>query len=268
MTTPTRAQPSAAGPIPWRRHVAGAARPVPATVALTGIGTGWRPSPVLSEWLTWWITGLDDADRVHLALRYASRYRGSLGTPAQEQQRRWLLSDWLVRTCTPRWLHEAHLHHHGDALADLAPLRRRSDLHAAARLIHAARRAAQVQHHTVRGLVLDGGAGTGTDADGHAAALTAAVDTHVQPQIRGAIQAGLPANNLWQLLSDAITDAATAVAWRALASAHPVALHVDPEEEAARALRRPAVDLRASMHHLMDRLLAITESAQTDERHR
>lgn len=257
-----------AGLAPARRVLAPAAAATPGDPAEP---VGERPpsaSPVLAEWLSWWITGLDDAARRELGRRYATRFQRSLGTPEEEDRRRWMVADWLVRSCATRWLHQARLHPYADALAGLAPLRGVEDLASAAGWTRAARRAARVQQQTVRALTHDlvGRPAPAGVWDTISQAVAAAVAEASHPLVRSAIRAGADAGDEWRLMSDTIADAAASVACSALTQVAPIDVWADPLGSARPGLKRPAAELHRSAHRLVDQLLAVTEPPSSGER--
>ena len=61
--------------------------------------------PVIGAFCRSWNDALpSDADRDRLLKPLIPRLVGSRSTPAVEQRRAWLATDWLVRTCAPAWL--------------------------------------------------------------------------------------------------------------------------------------------------------------------
>ena len=80
-------------------------------------------SPVLGAFLRSWNDSLPDADRQQLK-QYIARLVGSKGTDAQEAERSWLATDWMVRVQAPAWLRLAGLTEQADVLAGMQPVNR------------------------------------------------------------------------------------------------------------------------------------------------
>lgn len=79
-------------------------------------------SPVLATYARWLAAGLDDRRRQDLK-PVARRLLGTGdATPAEEGKRRWIATEWLVRTQAPAWLRAAGLHDAADRLEALAEL--------------------------------------------------------------------------------------------------------------------------------------------------
>jgi hypothetical protein len=174
-----------------------------------------------------------------------------------------MVSDWLVRACMSRWLHEAQLHRHGDALAGLAPLRQRSDLTTAATWVHAARRAVRVQHQTVRGIVRELRDWSTEPRIQREDPLSPALAASVEPLVQAGVNAGVAVSDGWQSVTETIVEAARSIGWWAVAQAATSGSCPKPGTVAAHALAQPAADLQASADRLTDRLLAVTEPSAT-----
>ena len=84
-------------------------------------------SPVLMEWMTTWADRLDHGDRQELR-RYILPLGTSWGSDEQEIDRVWGVIDWLIRTDGPLWLRWAQLPDHADTLAALHEARNPEDL--------------------------------------------------------------------------------------------------------------------------------------------
>jgi hypothetical protein len=80
-------------------------------------------SPVLATFARWWSSGLPDADRQDLKL-VAERLIGTgTASAGEEQTRRWLATEWLVRVQAPAWLRAAGMLEVADRLIGLGSLR-------------------------------------------------------------------------------------------------------------------------------------------------
>ena len=80
-------------------------------------------SPVLGAFLRSWNDVLPDDERQQLK-QYIARLVGSKGTDAQEAERSWLATDWMVRVQAPAWLRLAGLTEQADVLAGMQPVNR------------------------------------------------------------------------------------------------------------------------------------------------
>jgi hypothetical protein len=189
-------------------------------------------SPVLGEFLRSWNDAFDDTTRQTLK-PYIPRLVGSRGTAEQEDARAWLAFDWLVRTYTPVWLRLAGLDVAAATLAALPEFEAGRDDPVST--MDAARRAAAAAGDAAWDAAWDAAGDAARDA-AEAAAGAAAWDA------------------AWDAARDAAGaaagDAAEANAWDAAWAA------------AADVLRPTVVELQASAHHLIDRMLAITEETQ------
>jgi hypothetical protein len=99
-------------------------------------------SLVLMEWMTTWADRLDHSDRQELR-RYILSLASSWGGDRQELDRVWRIIDWLIRTDGPLWLGAAQLPDHADALAALPEARDPENLAEAYPTIQKASRAAR-----------------------------------------------------------------------------------------------------------------------------
>lgn len=188
-------------------------------------------SPVLAAFLRVWNDHLDDDTRQTLK-QYIPRLVGSTGTQAQEAERSWMAFDWLVRTYTPAWLRRAGLDDQADRLAGLAELRARTDVSSVDRVIDAACTEAKAARATARAAAGVAAWDAAEGAAGYAAWATAVLAAAAQ-----ALAALTAAQN-----------AARAAAW-------------DVGGATARAALQPTVvELQASAHRLVDRMLAVTET--------
>jgi hypothetical protein len=78
-------------------------------------------SQTIGAFLRRWNDTLPDEPR-QLLKPYALEVLNTATTKADEQERAWLATDWLVRTFTPVWLDKAGLTEHAQALRDLEAL--------------------------------------------------------------------------------------------------------------------------------------------------
>jgi hypothetical protein len=229
-------------------------------------------SPVLGEFLRSWNDALDDTTRQTLK-PYIPRLVGSRGTAEQEDARAWLAFDWLVRTYTPVWLRLAGLDVAAATLAALPEFEAGRDDPVST--MDAARRAAAAAGDAAWAAAWAAAEDVAGDAAWAAARAAARADA------RDAAGAAAWAA-AWDAARAAARDAARDAAWAAAeaaawdaawAAARDVA--GDAAGAAARAagraagraaatdvLRPAVVELQASAHHLIDRMLAITEETQ------
>jgi hypothetical protein len=78
-------------------------------------------SPVITSFLVSWNDAMDDVDRQMLK-PYIVRLVGTRTGKRHEEQRAWMLTDWLARECAPAWLRLAGLTGQAELLESLAPL--------------------------------------------------------------------------------------------------------------------------------------------------
>lgn len=76
-------------------------------------------SPVIAALLRSWNDSMGDDDR-QMLMPLVPRLVGTASTPAVEETRAWMATDWLVRECAPAWLRLAGLTDHAHALEGLA----------------------------------------------------------------------------------------------------------------------------------------------------
>ena len=196
--------------------------------------------PVIGALCRSWNDALpSDADRDRLLKPLIPRLVGSRSTPAVEQRRAWLATDWLVRTCAPAWLTLVKdLEPHATALRGLPELISTERARDAQPTIAAAGAAAgDAARDAARAAAWDAAG----DADGAAARAAA-----------------------W----DAAWDAAGATAWDAAARAAAGAAAGDGDGAAARAaawdaagaaLQPTVTALQDSALGLLNEMLAVPE---------
>jgi hypothetical protein len=184
-------------------------------------------SPVLGAFLRNWNDSLPDDERQQLK-QYIPRLVGSKGTDAQEEQRAWLATDWLVRVHTPAWLRLAGLTDQADRLAAMQPLNADTCPSILPALMKAVRSDAAAAGAAARAAAWDAAWDAARDAAGAAA---------------GAAARDAAWDATWDAAGDAAGAAAGAAAW-----------------DAARAALEPTKnELQAAAHQLVDQMLAITE---------
>src|ERR1700727_2443264 len=79
-------------------------------------------SPVVGQFLRSWDDALDDEGRQKLKPYLARAI--STSSDGRDEERAWLLTDWLVRVCAPAWLEPAGVKDSPAALRGLPPLKR------------------------------------------------------------------------------------------------------------------------------------------------
>jgi hypothetical protein len=179
-------------------------------------------SPVITSFLVSWNDAMNDVDRQMLK-PYIVRLVGTRTGKRHEEQRAWMLTDWLARECAPAWMRLAGLAAQAELLESLAPLTSAASARKAQPVLDAARK---------------------DSAAAGAAAWAAAVDA-----ARAAAWAAAGAA-AWA----AAVDAARAAAWAAA---------VDAAGAAARAAARAALapttrGLQQSALLLLDRMIAVS----------
>jgi len=97
-------------------------------------------SPAIAAFGRSWNDSLNDTDRQMLK-PYILRVLNTATTPADEERRAWLATDWLVREFTPTWLDLAGLTDHAAKLRALPELTSTDLANAALPVINDARRA-------------------------------------------------------------------------------------------------------------------------------
>ena len=160
--------------------------------------------PVIGALCRSWNDALpSDADRDRLLKPLIPRLVGSRSTPAVEQRRAWLATDWLVRTCAPAWLTLVKdLEPHATALRGLPELISTERARDAQPTITAAGAAAEAAAEDAAGAV---GGDAARDAAG--AAAWAAGGAAARDAARDAARAAA-FDAAWDAARDAARDAA------------------------------------------------------------
>ena len=198
-------------------------------------------SPVLGAFLRSWNDALPDDERQQLK-QYIARLVGSKGTDAQEAERSWLATDWMVRVQAPAWLRLAGLTEQADVLAGMQPVNRETSpsILPALKAVRSDAAAARDAARAAAGAAAGAAARDAAWAAAGVAAGDAAGDA-----------AGAAARDAtWA----AARDATWAATWAAAGAAA-----WDAARAAARdALAPTKVELQQSAHQLVDRMLAVT----------
>jgi hypothetical protein len=96
-------------------------------------------SPVITSFLVSWNDAMNDVDRQMLK-PYIVRLVGTRTGKRHEEQRAWMLTDWLARECAPAWLRLAGLAGQAELLESLAPLTSAASARKAQPVLDAARK--------------------------------------------------------------------------------------------------------------------------------
>ncbi len=205
-------------------------------------------SRVIGTFLRSWNDSLNNRDRQVLK-QYIPRLVGSKGTPEQEETRGWMAVDWLVRTHTPMWLRLAGLPDQADRLTKLSEFQAGMDVAQLMPTLKAIRTDADAARET--SWTASGAApGEAHLAAGGAAARAASRDAS------GAAPPAASRDATPAVARAAAGDAAADAAWAATRAATR-----DASPAATRAALRPTVvQLQASAHELVDRMLNVTET--------
>ena len=211
--------------------------------------------PVIGALCRSWNDALpSDADRDRLLKPLIPRLVGSRSTPAVEQRRAWLATDWLVRTCAPAWLTLVKdLEPHATALRGLPELISTERARDAQPTITAARDAAwdaaeadawdaaEADAWDAAGAAAGADAG---DAAGDAAGAAAGADARADAWDAAMAAAGAAARDAARDAAwDAARDDARDAAWAA----------------AMAALQPTVTELQDSALGLLNEMLAVTE---------
>jgi hypothetical protein len=78
-------------------------------------------SPIITSFLIGWNDALPD-DQRQILKPYIPRLVGTRVTAADDEQRAWILTDWLARECAPAWLRLAGLTAEAESFERLAPI--------------------------------------------------------------------------------------------------------------------------------------------------
>jgi hypothetical protein len=203
-------------------------------------------SPVIGAFLRSWNDSSDDEQRQELK-QYIGRLVGSKGTKAQEDQRSWMALDWLVRVQTPAWLRLAGLDAQAGVLEGLGEVTA-SSVPSMRGPIEAVRTDARAARDAARAAAGDAARAAAGDA-AWAAARAAARDA-ARAAARDAARAAA-----W----DAARAAAGDAAWAAAGAAAGAAAWAAAGAAAWARLAPTVAEHPVGAHHLVDRMLAITE---------
>jgi hypothetical protein len=211
-------------------------------------------SPVITSFLVSWNDAMDDVDRQMLK-PYIVRLVGTNTGKRHEEQRAWMLTDWLARECAPAWMRLAGLAAQAELLKALAPLTSAASARKAQPVLDAARKDSDAARDAAWAAAWDAAWAAARDA-----AWAAAGDA-----ARAAAR-----DAAWAAAGDAARaaarDAARAAAWdaaRAAAWAAARAAAGDAARAAAWAAARDALapttrGLQRSALLLLDRMIAVS----------
>jgi hypothetical protein len=191
-------------------------------------------SPVITSFLVSWNDAMDDVDRQMLK-PYIVRVVGTRTGKRHEEQRAWMLTDWLARECAPAWMRLAGLTGQAESLESLAPLTSAASAREAQPVLDAARK--------------DSAAARDAAWDAARAAARAAAWAAAWDAARAAA---------WDAARAAALDAARAAALDAARAAARAAAR-DAARDAARAALAPTTrGLQRSALLLLDRMIAVS----------
>jgi hypothetical protein len=181
-----------------------------------------------------WNDAMDDVDRQMLK-PYIVRVVGTRTGKRHEEQRAWMLTDWLARECAPAWMRLAGLTGQAESLESLAPLTSAASAREAQPVLDAARK--------------DSAAARDAAWDAARAAARAAAWAAAWDAARAAA---------WDAARAAALDAARAAALDAARAAARAAAR-DAARDAARAALAPTTrGLQRSALLLLDRMIAVS----------
>jgi hypothetical protein len=191
-------------------------------------------SPVITSFLVSWNDAMNDVDRQMLK-PYIVRVVGTRTGKRHEEQRAWMLTDWLARECAPAWMRLAGLTGQAESLESLAPLTSAASAREAQPVLDAARK--------------DSAAARDAAWDAARAAARAAAWAAAWDAARAAA---------WDAARAAALDAARAAALDAARAAARAAAR-DAARDAARAALAPTTrGLQRSALLLLDRMIAVS----------
>jgi hypothetical protein len=195
-------------------------------------------SPVITSFLVSWNDSMDDVDRQMLK-PYIVRLVGTRTGKRHEEQRAWMLTDWLARECAPAWLRLAGLAGQADLLESLAPLTSAASARKAQPVLDAARK--------------DSAAAAAAAWDAAGAAAWAAAWASAWDAARA---------SAWDAAAAAAGAAAGAAAWDAARAAAGAAAgdasRAAAGAAAAAALAPTTRELQRSALLLLDRMIAVS----------
>jgi hypothetical protein len=204
-------------------------------------------SPVITSFLVSWNDAMNDVDRQMLK-PYIVRVVGTRTGKRHEEQRAWMLTDWLARECAPAWMRLAGLAGQAELLESLAPLTSAASAREAQPVLDAARKDSAAAWAA---------AGAAWDAAWDAARAAA---RDAARAAAGAARAA--AGAAWAAAGDAARAAAWDAAWDAAGDAARAAAR-DAAWDAARAAAAAALapttrELQESALLLLDRMIAVS----------
>jgi hypothetical protein len=203
-------------------------------------------SPVITSFLVSWNDSMNNVDRQMLK-PYIVRLVGTNTGSRHEEQRAWMLTDWLARECAPAWMRLAGLTGQAELLESLAPLRSAASARKAQPVLDAARKDSAAAADAA-GDAAGAAAWAAAWAAARAAARAAAGDAARAAAWDAAAAAA------WAAAWDAAWDAARAAAADAAADAAR-----DAAGAAAWAALAPTTrELQRSALLLLDRLIAVS----------
>jgi hypothetical protein len=195
-------------------------------------------SPVITSFLVYWNDSMNDVDRQMLK-PYIVRVVGTRTGKRHEEQRAWMLTDWLARECAPAWLRLAGLAGQAELLESLAPLTSAASASKAQLVLDAARKDSAAARDAAWAAARDAAWVAARDAAWAAARDAAWVAAEVAA---GAAAWDAARDAAW----DAARDAARDAAWAAARDAAEAALAPTTRE------------LQQSALLLLDRMIAVS----------
>jgi hypothetical protein len=223
-------------------------------------------SPVITSFLVYWNDSMNDVDRQMLK-PYIVRVVGTRTGKRHEEQRAWMLTDWLARECAPAWLRLAGLAGQAELLESLAPLTSAASASKAQLVLDAARKDSAAAAASARDAAWDAARDAAWDAawDAAGAAAWAAARAAAWDAARAAAWDAARAaarDAAWDAAWDAARDAAWDAAWdaaRAAArAAAGAAAWAAARAAAAAALAPTTRELQQSALLLLDRMIAVS----------
>jgi hypothetical protein len=220
-------------------------------------------SPVITSFLVYWNDAMDDVDRQMLK-PYIVRLVGTRTGKRHEEQRAWMLTDWLVRECAPAWLRLAGLAGQAELLESLAPLTSAASARKAQLVLDAARKdsaaAAAAEWAAAGGLPQVFAARDAVWASAAAAARDAVWASAAAAAADSAwAAAGDSGASAWAAAGDSAWASARAAAEAAVwAAAGDSGASVWASARAAAAVAPTARGLQQSALLLLDRMIAVS----------
>jgi hypothetical protein len=211
-------------------------------------------SPVITSFLVYWNDAMDDVDRQMLK-PYIVRLVGTRTGKRHEEQRAWMLTDWLARECAPAWLRLAGLTGQAELLESLAPLTSAASARKAQPVLDAARKDSAAARAAARDAAWDAvwasAAAAARDAVWASAAAAAADSAWAAAGDSGASAWAAAGDSAWA----SARAAAEAAVW---AAAGDSGASVWASARAAAAVAPTARGLQQSALLLLDRMIAVS----------